>query len=343
MKLTGMDSKPTIDQIRQTADRLRPHLLETPLLPWCGQELLPRLSADTEVLVKLELFQHSGTFKARGALANMLALSPDKLQRGVTTVSAGNHAIAVAYAARALGSNARVVMQNNASPARVAAARALGADVVMAEPGPPAFARAEAIAQTEGRSLIHPFEGPGVALGSGTLGLEMMQQARSQSTALDAVIVAIGGGGLAGGVSTAVKQLQPDCQVFGVEPEGADTMHRSFAAGSPQTIDRIDTIADSLAPPMALPYSYGLCRDHIDHLIKVSDDAICRAMGLMFRDLKLAVEPGGAAAVAALVESLAPRLRGRRVGVICCGSNIDMDSFTRLIARGEATREDNGD
>jgi threonine dehydratase len=157
-----------------------------------------------------------------------------------------------------------------------------------------------------------------------------------QAPDLDAVIVAIGGGGLASGVATAVKQAKPGCQVFGVEPVGADSMSRSFAAGKPATLDKVRTIADSLAPPYALPYSYGLCRRFVDEIVLIDDDAMRRAMALLFREMKLAVEPAGAAATAALTGPLRERLAGKRVGVIVCGSNIDAAGFTRELMAGEA-------
>jgi threonine dehydratase len=155
------------------------------------------------------------------------------------------------------------------------------------------------------------------------VGLELARQV----PALDAVIVPIGGGGLCAGVSCAIKALQPGCRVYGVEPEGADTMHRSFAAGSPQAIERVTTIADSLGAPYAQPYSFGLCRRYVDELVKIDDEAMRRAMGLLFAEMKLAVEPAGAAATAALLGPLAGQLRGKRTAVIVCGTNIDAGKF----------------
>jgi threonine dehydratase len=145
---------------------------------------------------------------------------------------------------------------------------------------------------------------------------------------LEAVIVPIGGGGLCAGVASAVKLARPSCQVFGVEPEGADTMHRSFAAGSPQAIEKVRTIADSLGAPHAAPYSFALCKKYVDELVLVDDDALRRAMLLLFASAKLAVEPAGAAATAALCGPLAERVRGKRVAVIVCGANIDPGTFT---------------
>jgi threonine dehydratase len=285
------------------------------------------LGAETQVFLKLELFQYTGSFKLRGALSVMLDLDRAALERGVTAVSAGNHAIAVAYAAHLLGATAKVVMPKSANPFRVERCRGYGAEVVLVDDVQQAFTLVEQIQHDEGRHFVHPFEGPLTALGAATVGLEFC----TQTPNLDAVIVPIGGGGLCAGIATAVKQLQPGCLIFGVEPEGADTMHRSFAAGSPQSIDKVRTIADSLGAPMALPYSFELCRRYVDELVIIDDEQMREAMRLLFSSMKLAVEPAGAAATAALCGPLAERLRGRRIGIIVCGSNIDVGSFSRLV------------
>lgn len=286
------------------------------------------VGADTKVFVKLELFQYAGTFKPRGALLNMMALDAEALGRGVTGVSAGNHAMALGYAAQALGTTAKVVMPENANPARVAGCRAYGAEVVLMPNVHAALDETHRIEREEGRAFVHPFEGFWTATGTATVGLEWCEQVEN----LDAVIVPIGGGGLIAGIATAVKQLQPDCRVLGVEPEGADTMHRSFAEGSPQAIDKVRTIADSLGAPHAQPYSFSLCRRFVDELVMIDDYELRSAMRLLFDDLKLAVEPACAAATAALVGPLAERLRGKRVGVLACGSNIDRETFSALLA-----------
>jgi len=145
------------------------------------------------------------------------------------------------------------------------------------------------------------------------------------------VIVPIGGGGLCAGVASAVKQLSPRTQVFGVEPEGADTMHRSFRSGRPEAIDKVHTIADSLGAPHAAPYSFALCRRYVDELVLVDDDQIRAAMRLLFRAAKLAVEPAGAASTAALCGPLRIKLQGKRVGLIVCGANIDAATFAALL------------
>jgi threonine dehydratase len=316
---------PTIDAIRDARAHLGERVRETPVWPWRGRAIEAAAGDRTRVFLKLELFQYGGTFKARGALLNALALSERARELGVTAVSAGNHAVAVAFAARQVGTSAKVVMPRTASPVRVALCREYGAEVVLAEDTYQAFAEVKRIESEEKRTFIHPFEGELTVLGTGTVGYEWCQQVEK----LDAVVVPIGGGGLCAGIASAVKQMQPHCQVFGVEPEGADSMHRSFAAGSPQALDRIETIADSLAAPHAAPYTFGLCRRLVDGLVKVSDDDMRRAMGLLFADMKLAVEPAGAAATAALCGPLRERLAGKRVGVLVCGTNIDLATFAR--------------
>jgi threonine dehydratase len=308
---------------------------ETPTWRWRSETL----GSLGELVLKLELLQHGGSFKPRGALSVMHDLPPEVLARGVTAVSAGNHAIAVAFAAQQLGVSAKVVVIRTASPVRLARCRAFGAGVVLADDAHQAFETVRAIERDEGRTFVHPFEGPRTALGTATLGLEWWTQARALGAPLDAVIVPIGGGGLAAGIAAAVKQLDPACAVYGVEPVGADTMYRSFQTGRPESLDRVRTIADSLGAPYALPYSFGLCRRFIDEVVLVDDDAICRAMALLFDEMKLAPEPAAAATTAAALGPLRDRLEGKRVGAIVCGSNIDVDTFHEYIRRGEASRE----
>jgi threonine dehydratase len=327
-----VEQEPTLEAIRATRARLGDLIVETPVRLWQDRAIEREVGPETHVYLKEELFQRAGSFKPRGALSVMLSLPPAVLSRGVTAVSAGNHAMAVAYAAGVLGTTAKVVMPKTANPFRVRGCRDLGAEVELVDDVHGAFARVKQIEAEEGRTFVHPFEGPLTALGTATVGLELVEQVPQ----LDAVVVPIGGGGLCAGVAAAVKLARPACQVFGVEPEGADSMHRSFAAGSPQAIDKVRTIADSLGAPHAAPYSFGLCRRYVDDLVLVDDDALRRAMLLLFASAKLAVEPAGAAATAALCGPLRERLRGKRVGLIVCGANIDARSFSECLAAAEA-------
>src|SRR5205085_2443315 len=198
-----MADAPTLQQIRDAREKLGDRVVETPVWRWRGDDV--ERAAGTQPFLKLELFQYAGSFKPRGALCNMLALSADTLSRGVTAMSAGNHAMAVGYAARALGTSAKVVMPKTASPARIEGSRAYGAEVVLVEDVHAAITRVKEIEIEEGRTAIHPFEGPLTALGTATLGLELCAQVPD----LDAVVVPIGGGGLCAGVASAVKQISP--------------------------------------------------------------------------------------------------------------------------------------
>ncbi len=319
---------PTLEEIRKAREKLMYRVRETPVWNWQGEIPGEIFGEETDIWLKLELFQYGGSFKPRGALMNMLDLDEEQRERGVTAVSAGNHAIAVAFAARSLGISAKVVMPESANRARVERCEKFGAEVILVEDVHRAFDKVEQIEREEGRAFVHPFEGRLTALGTATVGLELMEQVEG----LEAVIVPIGGGGLCAGISTAVKAINPDCRVYGVEPEGADSMKRSFAAGKPESIDEVRTIADSLGAPHAEPYSFGLCRRSVDELVTVSDAEMARAMRTMFEEMKLALEPAGASATAAAAGPLRDRLEGRRIGIIVCGSNIDLETFHRNIS-----------
>lgn len=286
----------------------------------------------TEVWLKEELFQRTGSFKPRGALSVMLDLDKAELERGVTGVSAGNHAISLGYSARILGTNAKVVMPRSANAFRVEMCRDFGVEIELVDNVTEAFSRVKEIETNEGRTFVHPYEGPKTALGTASVGMELIDQVRDAGGELDAVIVAAGGGGLTGGVACAVKQMSPATAVYVVEPEGADTMYRSFVAGSPQSIDAVRTIADSLGAPRCEPYSFALNRRFVDEVVLVTDDQIRDAMRLLFRSAKLVVEPAGAAALAALMYPLRQRLEGKRVGIVVCGANIDIKAFSEIVA-----------
>jgi threonine dehydratase len=317
----------TLDGVRACRDRIAPYVLRTPVHSLADPQVAAALP-DVDVWLKLELLQRAGTFKPRGALSNMLDLDAEALARGVTAVSAGNHAMAVGYAAAALGSTAKVVMPKNANPGRVAGCRAYGAEVVLVDDVHAAFEEVHRIEREEGRTFVHPFDGHKTVRGTATLGLELCEQIDQ----LDAVVVPIGGGGLAAGVAWAVKQLRPSAKVYGVEPAGADTMRRSIDAGEPQSIDAVRTIADSLGAPYAVQYSFEVCRDNLDDVVLVDDDQLKSGMGFLLERAKLAVEPAGAATTAALLGPLKSRVKGHKVAAIVCGANIDVETFCGWVA-----------
>ena len=338
----NMNTRPTVadsnalptfnlDAIRATAQRLAPYVLRTPVVPLHGL-WSNRLLNDgpASVMLKLELFQHTGSFKARGALNTVMGLTAAQKEKGITAASAGNHAIAAAFAASTVSISAKIAVTATASPVRLALARAYGSELLIAPDPASAFSIAERLMREEGRAMVHPFDGESTCLGTAGVGLELC----AQMPDVEAIIVAVGGGGLISGIAAAVKQLQPQCEVWGVEPEGADAMRQSFASGQPTQLEGVNTIADSLGAPMTLPYSLGLCRRYVDGIVTVTDDAICQAMAIQFYDAKLAVEPAAAAALAALLGPLRERLRGRRVALVICGANIDAQAFTRHLLRG---------
>ncbi len=322
---------PTIEAIRANRARLGDLVVTTPIRLVVDDALAVAVGASTRVWLKEELFQRTGSFKPRGALSVMLDLDKAELARGVTGVSAGNHAISLGYCARILGTTATVVMPKNANPFRIRVCRELGATVELVDTVHDAFARVKEIEATEGRTFVHPYEGPKTALGTASVGLEFIDQVRALGSSLDAVIVAAGGGGLSAGVACAVKQMSPETAVYVVEPEGADSLSRSFKAGSPQSIDVVRTIADSLGAPRAEPYSFELNRQFVNEVVLVTDDQIRDGMRLLFRTAKLVVEPAGAAALAALMFPLRSRLEGKCVGIVVCGANIDPETYAKQL------------
>ena len=312
---------PSISAIQALRDSFGNDIYRTPLLRCAAIEEL--LGGDTRVCAKMEFLQRTGTFKARGALAVIKTLTAAQLEAGVTAVSAGNHAIATAYAAAIAQTSAKIVMISSANPMRIEACRSYGAEIVMVGDVHSAFDVAKQIEKDEGRFFIHPFDGPVIATGTGTVGLEICEQCDD----IDTVIIPVGGGGLIGGMANAIRQLRSGIEIIGVEPVGADSMHRSYAAGEARSIDKVRTIADSLGAPFASPYSFALCRQNVDKLVMVDDDQLRASMGFLFQSLKIAVEPACAASTAALLGPLRDELTGRKIVLTLCGSNIDWETF----------------
>ncbi len=323
-----MRPAPPAQEVEDFAVRLEGLIAKTPVFDWESPGLREILEDDTRVTLKLELLQFTGTFKVRGAFSWMMDFTAEQRQRGVTAFSAGNHAMAVGYAARTLGISAKVCLPKNANAYRLTQIRRLGTEVVLCDTIEEAGATAGRHVEEEGRVFVHPYEGPEVARGTGTVGVDICRQMPD----IDALIVAIGGGGLMAGISSYMKQKAPHIKILGVEPEGAQSMSLSFEAGKPMPAGPVKTIADSLGPPRAEPYSYRLCRDNVDEIVRVNDKALKSAMALLYRETKFTVEPGGAAAVAALCGPYKGQLKGKKVGVLMCGSNIGAQDFANLIA-----------
>jgi len=318
---------PGVDAIRANRARLGELVVTTPVRMLVDDAVKAAIGNDTQLWLKEELFQRTGSFKPRGALSVMLDLDDGALRKGVTALSAGNHAISLGYCARILGTTAKVVMPRTANPFRLQVCRELGVEIDFVDSIAEGFPRVKEIQEKEGRTFVHPYEGPKTALGTATIGMEFIDQTRDAGVTLDAVIVAAGGGGLTGGVACAVKQMSPSTAVYVIEPEGADTMYRSFKTGTPQSIDKVRTIADSLGSPRCEPYSFEMNRQFVDEVLLVNDDQIRDAMRLLFRSAKLVTEPAGATALAGLMYPLRSRLEGKTVGIVVCGGNIDAATF----------------
>ncbi len=315
---------PTIDDIRAAAVRIAPHLHHTPLL---GSHSLSELTG-YKLSFKCENLQKTGSFKPRGAVNRIATLDPDAANRGIITISAGNHAQGVAYAAARLGIKAVVVMPETAVASKVVATRSYGAECILHGDVHSAFEKLQEVQQDRGLTLVHPFDDPMLIAGQGTVGLELLEK---DGAPFDAVVVGVGGGGLIAGVATALSSLAPETRVFGVEPEGAATMTLALAAGSVVRLDDLNTIADGLAPPFVGELNLAVVEHLVESVVRVTDVEIRYAMALLLERMKLLVEPAGAAALAALMNGKITVERGTRVAVILSGGNVDVQRLAELL------------
>ena len=285
-------------------------------------------------LCKLEYLQRTGSFKERGARNALLLLSDEQKQRGVIAASAGNHALGVAYHAQLLGIPATVVMPRFAPLTKVANCRRFGARVLLegmniAE----ARRKADELVAAERLTYINGFDDPAIIAGQGTIGLEIAAQVPK----VDAVIVPIGGAGLIAGVALALKTLQPQARVIGVEPERAASFTAALAAGHPVAIELKPTLADGLSVPKVGENAFRLARELVERTVLVREQHIARAVLQMMELEKAVVEGAGATPLAACLAGLVPELIGKRVVLPLCGGNIDMNTLDRVIERGLAT------
>ena len=319
----------TLSSIEERYTELSSSIVRTPSVKLTSPFLIDLIKA-SQIYLKLECFQYSGTFKARGALSVAKQIPEKEKKFGITAASAGNHAIAAAWAAKVENLSAKVVMQTSANPFRISLAKTYGAEIIMKEGGVATFAEADKLVREEKRTFIHPFDGVDTTLGAAGVGLELIKDC----TELDAVVVAVGGGGLMSGVAAAVKLKNSKCKVYGVEPRGANSMSQSMVVNKPVTLDSVNTIADSLAPPMALPFSYSICKEFVDQFVTVTDDQICAGLFLLQEECKLAVEPAAGAVLAGAIWPLRKKLVGKKIGLIICGANIDAQSYEKFLKQG---------
>jgi threonine dehydratase len=313
------------EDVRAARERIAAYVHRTPVMT--SRTLDERAGA--RLFLKCETFQKVGAFKARGAFSRMLLLSRQERQRGVVAFSSGNHAQAVALAAKTLGIRATIVMPKDAPALKLAATRGYGAEILLYDRHEESReAIAKRLVVEHGAVLVPPFDDDAVIAGQGTLALELMEDVPD----LDVLVVPCGGAGLLSGVAVAAKGTRPEIRVYGVEPEAGDDVRQSVAKGEPVSIPVPRTIADSLQTTRPSERTLRIVRALVEEVVTVTDDELRLAMAVAAARLKLVVEPGGAAALAAALAGRVPRLAGRRVGIVLSGGNVDPELFGRLVA-----------
>jgi len=314
----------SLDDVNRARRVIGDRLHRTPTL---SQTTLGQM-AGVSLWLKAELFQRTGSFKARGVLNKLSALGPEERARGVIGMSAGNHAAALAFGAALEGISATVVMPTSAPASKVAATRAYGAEVILhGATSVEMVDEYERLVALRGQTPVHPFADPLVMAGQGTIALEILEDVPN----LEAVIVGVGGGGLIGGIAAAIKGLAPHVRVVGVEPEGAPGMTRALAAGAVVRLSSVDTIADGLAAPFVGELGLAVALRYVDDVVLVSDAEIREAMALIMERAKLIAEPAGAAAYAALLAGRSGVRPDARVVVVVSGGNIDRARLKTLL------------
>jgi len=313
------------DNIRHTLNNIQPYINKTPFIK-ASTKLDEFFS--TNIFFKCEFLQKSGSFKVRGAINNIISQDKTKFQKGITAVSAGNHAIAASFTANLFKLNNKIFLYESANPYRINKCKSYNANIQFTNPKQ-AFIDASK-AKSNGYYFIHPFDGIYTLQGSATIGLEIIEYFKTLDTKLDYLIISVGGGGLISGVSSYIKQTSPNTKIIGVEPEGAKGMSDSIKLGKPLENVSVNSIADSLCAPLHLEYSYNVAKSVIDEMVTVTDDEMKEFMIYAFDNLKLMLEPACVAGLAAIKYKIYDKLKNKNTLVILCGSNIDKMTWTKL-------------
>lgn len=310
-----------LDDIADAQARIGDLVRLTPVMSstTVGDELGVRLH------LKAELFQKTGSFKPRGVFNKLLSMEPADRSRGLVSLSAGNHAAALAYGATAVGARATIVMPASAMQSKVEATKRYGGEVVQTDGS--LLDECLALQRERNLTLVHPFDDLAVMAGQGTVGLELIEQAPDAGM----VVVPVGGGGLISGIAAAVKLRHPSVRVIGVEPDGADAMSRSLVQGAPAHLDKVDTIADGLAPPFAGEHTFRHVASFVDEIVRVTDAQIIDAVRVLVQRCKLTAEPAGAAGLAALLAGKVSPPAGCTVACVISGGNVGLDVLKRLL------------
>lgn len=325
---TPAASKPGWKTICEAHERIAPHIHRTPVMT---SESLNKI-AGAQIYFKCENFQKTGSFKIRGASNTIFSLASEEAARGVVTHSSGNHAAAVAYAARKRGTRAWIVMPANASAAKMQAVKAYGGEITLCEPL--ISSRAETCARIEretGAVMVHPYDDDRIIAGQATAAKELLEEVPG----LDAVLAPVSGGGLLSGTALGARGARPGIRVIGCEPERADDAYRSLFTGTLQPLEKSDTIADGLRAPLA-PRTFAIMRRHVDRIVLVSEEEIIAAMRAVWERMKIIIEPSSAVAVAPLLKENGAASLGLtrladgqpyKIGVIFSGGNVDLASL----------------
>jgi len=317
-----------IDRFYDARRELRKVLRHTPLIP------APRFSTDAEVYIKPENLQVTGSFKVRGAYYKIATMTDAEKSRGVIACSAGNHAQGVALGSQVNQIPAKIFVPSTAPISKVEATKRYGAEVVLIDGiYDDAYAAACAEVERSGAMFVHPFNDDDVIAGQGTIGLEILEDMSS----VEAVVVPIGGGGLASGIAIAIKTLNPNCKVYGVQAAGAPSMAESYHLNSITATDTVKTFADGIAVKKPGDRTFEYCRKYLDDIVTVTDDEIATAIVMLMEGQKLIAEGAGATALAAIHFKKIPAIKGKKVVALLSGGNIDVTILSRVIHRGLVT------
>jgi len=313
-----------LDDLHEARRLIRPLLHHTPI--FTSRYLSERSGAN--VFLKAELFQKTGSFKPRGAINKLKHFSAEEKSRGIVSVSAGNHAQAVAFAAAMEGVPCTVVMPTTAPANKLEATRNYGATVVLHDDMRTIFDRTEEVRREKDATLLHPFNDPYVIAGQGTVGLEIWDDVPQA----DVVVVGIGGGALISGIAFALKSLNPAIRIVGIEPEGAPTMTRALDEGKPVRLEKISTIADGLAAPIVGDWNLAFVRKYVDEILLVSDAEIQEGIKALLQRAKLGAEPAGAAGTGALLTGRIKGIVGKNVVLVVSGGNLSMELLKKMLS-----------
>ena len=316
----------SIKTIERVYKQIKPYINKTPLIK--ANKFIDN-TFNSNIYLKFECFQKSGSFKARGAINNILSSDEKDLKNGITAVSAGNHAIAASYAANIFNLKNKIFLYESANKYRIQLCKNYRANISFTN-AEKAFDEVKS-AEKQGYKFVHPFDGVHTLQGSATLGLEIINQIKEMNTTIDNILISVGGGGLISGVGAILKQQLPNINIIGIEPDEARGITDSLKSNKPLQKVHINSIADSLCAPIHMPYSFSIAKQVIDNMINISDKDMLNSMLFAFNYLKLFLEPACVAGFAALSKLQLSNIKGQNTLILLCGSNIDFQSWNSIV------------